>query len=287
MCVTGLIAGGSALLGAVSADKAADAQTEAADKQIEFSQGVYDQQTELLSPWVGSGQNALNALMYELGMGPKPTFGGNNLSVIEENYSIPGSGTMGQLTSIAERDRREAMTLSARRYEDANRAAAGQGATGATTGTRYKVGDNTFGTRAEADAYVTANSTPAMEYGGFEQSQDYLFRLNEGLDATAASAANRHGLMSGSAQKSLNNYASDYASQERGNYLNRLYALSGQGQSAATGTASAAGALANNVNTSYANAADATSAGYIGGANAIQGGLNNGLNLWAYKQAQQ
>jgi hypothetical protein len=76
--------------------------------------------------------------------------------------------------------------------------------------------------------YGTGNSTQALQ-----QDPSYQFRLNQGLDSVQSSAAAGGGLLSGATLKALNNYASDYASQEYGNAFNRLLGVSQLGENAA------------------------------------------------------
>lgn len=74
MCITALVAGGvaSSAIGARSASKAADAQTQAANRQIDLSERIYDETTERFQPYYDAGTNALAGIMFELGMGEAP-----------------------------------------------------------------------------------------------------------------------------------------------------------------------------------------------------------------------
>ncbi len=136
----------------------------------------------------------------------------------------------------------------------------------------------------------------------------YQFQLQQGQNAIQNSAAARGGLVSGNAATGLDQYSQGLASENYGNtynramqeYLNsanifntnqtnqynRLAGLAGTGQNAATmlgqeGQAAAqnvgninmtaGGQIGQNIN----NAGAATASGYVGGANAIAGGVNN------------
>lgn len=72
------------------------------------------------------------------------------------------------------------------------------------------------------------------DMSAFTASPGYKFRLQQGEDAIGRSAAATGGLFSGAAGKALNDYAQNTASQEFDNYLNRLFGMSGSGQTAAT-----------------------------------------------------
>lgn len=91
---------------------------------------------------------------------------------------------------------------------------------------------------AEAEA-AAANAPPAAgpagEPGNFSRfftSPDYQFRLSEGAKAIERSAAARGGLFSGAAGKALTRFGQDTASQEYGNYFERLMRMMGQGGAA-------------------------------------------------------
>lgn len=194
-----LIGAGASLLGASmqsrAADRASDAQVEAAEKNIKFQQGIYDDQKEMFQPYYNSGTNALNAYNYEMGLGDKP-----------------------------------------------------QG------------------------------------HGGFQTTPGYDFRMQQGVNALEGSAAASGGLYSGRTMKALQDYGQGTASQEYGNYMNRLSGLAGSGQSAAGQQATAAGNLGQSVGAAYGDIGNAQAAGAIGQANAWSGGINNALSTYGYMQ---
>lgn len=70
---------GSAAIGAYGASKAASAQKQAANQQLQLgreqmteNRRIYDDQTQRFEPFYGAGQNALGAYQYELGLGAQP-----------------------------------------------------------------------------------------------------------------------------------------------------------------------------------------------------------------------
>lgn len=86
-------------------------------------------------------------------------------------------------------------------------------------------------------------ATPAGQPGNmsrFFTSPDYQFRLSEGTRAIDRSAAARGGALSGNALRAQTGYASNLAAGEYGNYVNRLLAMMGMGQTATQGTVQAA-----------------------------------------------
>lgn len=130
-------------------------------------------------------------------------------------------------------------------------------------------------------------SRPVDRYGGFYESPNYQFRLNEGLTAVERSAAARGRLFSGAAVKAVNNYAQGTASDEWNNWLNGLRGLAGVGQSA-TGSTAAAGANAANVisNTAMNSGAQRASA-YMAGAEGVNNAVQGGLGNWVFYNAMK
>jgi hypothetical protein len=129
------------------------------------------------------------------------------------------------------------------------------------------------------------NALAKMQKGVVSDYMDpaYQFRLGEGMKALERQAAARGGLISGGALKAAQRYGQDYASQEFGNAYNRLAAMAGIGQTATGAMGNAAGNFGVNAGQNYMNAANARASGYVGGANALTGGLNQYLN---YTQGQ-
>lgn len=116
----------------------------------------------------------------------------------------------------------------------------------------------------------------------FQASPDYNFRMGEGIKALDRSAASRGMLMSGAQTKGVQQYGSDLASGEYGNWFNRLMGVSNQGLGA-TGT----GVQSNLTATGLQNNA-LMQQGQLGmaGANALGSGISNGfenlISLGAY-----
>jgi hypothetical protein len=124
------------------------------------------------------------------------------------------------------------------------------------------------------------NALNKIESGDIMGSMDpsYSFRFQEGLKALDRSAAARGGLISGGAFKAAQRYGQDYASTEFGNAYNRLASRAGFGQTASTNMGGAAGSFGANAGNLMTGAGAARASGYVGGANALTGGLNQYLN---------
>jgi hypothetical protein len=124
------------------------------------------------------------------------------------------------------------------------------------------------------------NALNKIESGDIMGSMDpsYSFRFQEGLKALDRSAAARGGLLSGGALKAAQRYGQEFASNEFGNAYNRLASRAGFGQTASTNMGGAAGSFGANAGNLMTGAGAARASGYVGGANALTGGLNQYLN---------
>lgn len=129
----------------------------------------------------------------------------------------------------------------------------------------------------------------------FQQDPGYAFRISEGLKALDRQAAARGGLISGAALKGAQRYGQEAASQEytnafnryqmnRANQLQPLESLMGTSQTAANTLGTAAGRYAQNAGEAYMGAGAARASGYMGGANALTGAINQGLNQYHDQQ---
>ena len=129
----------------------------------------------------------------------------------------------------------------------------------------------------------------------FQADPGYSFRMSEGMKGLERSAAARGGLLSGGTLKGIQRYGQDMASQEYNNAFNRyqternarlnpLQSLAGVGQTTSQQLGQAGTQMAGNVGNLVTSGAAARASGYVGGANALTGALNTGLN---YYQGQQ
>jgi hypothetical protein len=129
------------------------------------------------------------------------------------------------------------------------------------------------------------------DMAGFEGMPGYKFRLSQGMQALDRSAAARGGVGGGGHKASILDYAQGSASQEydkeygrrygaRSDYLNRLAAMAGLGQTATTAGAGLGAGSAARIAGGYRDIGTAGAAGTMGTAQAITGGINQGL--WAY-----
>lgn len=141
---------------------------------------------------------------------------------------------------------------------------------------------------------VAASKYTPFGMDQFTADPGYGFRLSEGQKALERSAAARGGLLSGGTGKALARFGQDYGSQEYTNAFNRyqteraarlnpLQSLTGMAQTTANTLGTAGQNMASNVGEAIGSGAAARASGYVGGANALTGGLNTYLN---YNQGQ-
>ena len=136
----------------------------------------------------------------------------------------------------------------------------------------------------------------------FTADPGYAFRLSEGMKGLNAQAAARGGMISGAALKAATNYGQEAGSKEYQNAFNRyqtnraaqldpLFKLYSGGQASAAGSAAQAGALGQNLGSTYtglgqglAQAAvaggNAQASGYLNQANAVTNALNQGMSSY-------
>lgn len=128
---------------------------------------------------------------------------------------------------------------------------------------------------------VAAPAQAGPDLSAFTESPDYQFNLAEGQKAIDRSLAARGRALSGSAVKEGVRYASGMASNEFGNFYNRLAGLAGLGQAGISTSANAGANMESTVANANANAGAIRSSAYMSGAqgvnNAIQGGIGNYL----------
>lgn len=246
-----LIGGAFSLFGA---SRAASAQTAAAREQLDLYRDIYEEQSENFSPYLAGGTNALNALLFEYGLGPRPTFGDPSMGIEERTRTI--TDEIGGFDYVpVGRDDHDWRPATRTRDE-----------------TYYSVGDRDFGTREAAQDYLNSQGTP---YGGYTASPGYARRLSEGINALDASAAAGGDLFSGAQGQRLVQFGQDHAENDRSNYLNRLRDLAGVGMGAAGNQATAGSNFAAGGASALANRGNAQAAGWIGATNSLNNMLTN------------
>ena len=262
MSLGGIIGGVGSIVGGImgsnAAEDAAAMQAASARQDRELQRELYYQTREDLSPYRGAGSNALAALEYDLGLRTDaPMIGGSAMEVQEVARNPAFARIFG---------------------DDIARLAPNQ--------IEYRVGDQTFDNREDAEAYANANLVGGTPYEGFRASPGYEYRLQQGQDAIEASAAARGMLRSGGTLTSLQEHAQNTASSEYANHIARLMGMTGIGQQASAQQVAANQNYGQAASNTYAAQGNALAAGAVGQANSWNNAINNLTGLYAYENAQ-
>lgn len=118
------------------------------------------------------------------------------------------------------------------------------------------------------DALRAQNAALKGDYSGFQNSPDYAYALQQGLQSQERGAAARGGFMGGGADADRIALAQGLASQNFGNYWNRLAGRAGQGQSTAQNLGALGSQYATNVGNTYQDTANTRASSYLAQGNA-------------------
>jgi len=271
MGVLGAIFGG--VMQASAANKAAKAQGKQADAQLALQDKIYTEQTQNFKPYLSAGNNALAAVLHQLGLGPAPTVGG----------TAPAIETIGGVQPGVQPSQPVARATGSMKGRDSANPYSPNAFAPQSAPQQYRVGGQTFNSYDDAMAFANAHKTGGTEYQGFQETPGYQFQFDQGTAAVNALAGAKGGLNSGATMKALTDYGQGVANQEYGNYFQRLMNLVSGGQSAAGNQAAAGGNYAANASNALANKGNAQSAGAIGVGNAFSGMANNLIGLAGYQ----
>lgn len=251
--VGGAITGGIGLIGNLiegsSAEKAADTQVKAADQATAEQRRQFDLTRKDLAPWMQAGEDALAKLQTALGLGPKPPSSAQALASYQSVL---------------------------KQYQDARLQKAAPQKIQALHDAVSKAG-SVYRAALEQERNPTigyADLTTDFTGKDLTSEPGYQFRLEEGLKAINALAANRGSLDSGATLKALTRYGQDYAGNEYQNAFNRdaankerkynmLAGVSGTGQTTATNIGTFGANTANNIAENYLGAGNARAAGQV------------------------
>ena len=235
--------GGSAILGAYSANKASKTQAAAANRAADISQQQYEQTREDQAPFREGGLTAQNRLMTLLGIGGRAPSGGGG-----------GGGVVG-MVSDAVRD---------------------SGAVGG--GLNIDPNSPDYGKYARDFGMADFVTDPGYNFR-FTEGQKALERNAAArggfISGRALKEATRFGQEMGSQEYSnaYNRYLTN-----RANQLNPLQSLMGAGQTSTNFLGAAGATNAANVGNYMTGGAAAQAAGQVGASNAITGGVGTYIN---------
>ena len=274
---------------------ASNAQSKATDAQVQSSQAALDLQREQfaatqanIQPFLESGARSQAAYDYEMGLGPRP---------MASQPGMAGQAGSGQ-NALAITESQVAARPGAGSYQDVAQPNSRGGEQMLRTfvpsgpSSQFAVGDQNFSTRADAQGFIDAQSQGGgsgggaagggggfnalnFDYGGFDTTPGYEFRVAQGRQAIERSAAARGGLNSGATMKALEGYGQGMAADEYGTFMNRLAAGAGRGQTATNSLAGFGQNFANTGSNTLIGQGNARASGYIGQGNIITNGFNN------------
>ena len=264
----GSIAG--AAISASASKKASKLQAGSAESQLELQSQIFNQTEANQAPFIEGGQLALEALLFELGLGDAPVFGAEEgFRVGQEVFDTREEAEkflkkVKPITSFS-----NDLIISPNEREGGFRIAKrGRVPTGDF---KSPTGEQFVGGRPAIEEFSEGGTT----FQGFQESPGFKFARQQGIDAVDASAAGSGSLQSGSTLQALTEFGQGFASQARGTFLDRLAALVGGGQAAVGQLSRSADSFAQGGSSALAGLGNARSAGVIGASNAFQGGLNS------------
>ena len=126
---------------------------------------------------------------------------------------------------------------------------------------------------------LSAMTQPGFDYRQLESDPGYQFRRQQGENALSRALASRGMLNSGAAMKELARYSQGLATDEFTNAFNRLSALAGTGQTAASGLASLGSQYMQSAGSNAGQMANARASAYVGQAQAQQNALSDILGM--------
>lgn len=244
---------------------AGDKVAKGADAAALVQQNIYNQNRADLAPYRAVGTSALNAYAQAMGLPQAPVAG--------ETYDYPQSGPASPYDVVRafQQFKGRAPTAKERKY---------------------------YSDRERADQLYWDVVKPGMDrlpaeiptegedrYGGFEASPGYEWRLEQGNRAIDRGAAAQGRYMSGARLKAASRFNQDYASNEFGNYMNRLAGAAGIGQTAVGQGIGAGNVYSTNAGNAMQNAANARASGYLGATNTLMRGVDNWMAVNPFRAA--
>jgi hypothetical protein len=133
--------------------------------------------------------------------------------------------------------------------------------------------------QAGQQALTQQQALNSGDFSSFYQSPDYAFARDQGLQSLERGAAARGGFMGGGADADRMNFASGLASQNYGNFYNRLAGMSNTGQGTATNLGNLGANYANNMGNLAINQGGARASSYQQKANMYGDWLGTAGNI--------
>lgn len=293
---------GSAYVGSRASEKAGDRIAGGSAASNAVQERIFEQTRADYAPYRQSGYNALNAMNRAMGLPSVDATSGpfGSGSVPQGYYEIPGAERGGG-SVYADRDG-NLYDDKGQQFANVNDLEPGSVIQGVNYMDRDGLrrnplywGEGNFYSRdqdlgrlpteaipVEGEFMGGSETNPDDRYGGFYESPGYQFRMDETLKgATRAASAGGYlptggGGMSGRFSREMARYSGNLASEEFGNYFNRLGVLAGFGTNANNSLSAARQNYASNVGAGLMRASDAQASSIVGQANAWGRGLEQG-----------
>ena len=125
-----------------------------------------------------------------------------------------------------------------------------------------------------------AHTPGQSDFSQFTASPDYQFALQQGQQALDRQGAASGGFLSGGQLKAGQQFGQGLASQQFGNYFNRLMSLATIGQNSAANAATSGGTQANNIASTQLAGGAYQAGGILGQANAYAQAPQNALAMY-------
>lgn len=287
----------SAAISAGGSYLAGQSQASAANNSTALQGQIYQQNRTDLSPWRVTGQTALSQLAGELGLsvpgyggatgtggGLNPTAGFGGVTAGSGGGQTPGviAAMAGGAHSKSGLDFLSPAGLFRKNASPLQDIAAALNAGQPVSDQSWAMaGFGPGGSDPNAPAQAPGTGTQTPFQSGFRETPGYQFSYNEGMRAVNADRSAAGMAQSGSRLKALQERGTGLADQEYNNYLNRLAALSGVGQTTATTLGQLGQSYATSAGQSMQDAGAARASGYAGVANSFSGGLSDYARLGA------
>lgn len=294
------VAGG--VIGAMGSNSAADTQAASADRATQAQRDMFERQVQLQEPWRQAGIAGLGKLNTLLGLTPAPA----QAAAAAPSTGPPvfgglggAAGTPGGVDPVTQayRDQlgRDPTPEALAYYQQGMARGIPLAAIQQEISTHPEFG---VAPVAAAAAQAAAPTDPA--YGSllkpfgmadFQADPGYAFRKSEQEKALQRARSVSGSLGSGAYIKDALQRSGDLASQEFGNAnarfnanrgftLNALQSMAGVGQSATNQAGAAAGQFGQQIGSNIIGAGNAAAAGQVGTANALTGGIGQGMSMY-------
>lgn len=263
--------GGSAVLGFLGSQNAADAQSQSSAAGIGEQRRQFDLNRSDLAPYRSAGQSALSALLMRLGLSPS-----SGSMTAPDRAAFTTRGTPGGYTNTGFGSQGESIWKPT--TPDTFDQAGFDKATADFNASQGASKDPNFGSLLKPFTGADLQNEPGYQFG-----------LTEGEKAINNLAATRGNYFSGGTGKALTRYSQDYAGTKYNDAYNRdaadktrtanlLSGVAGTGQQAVNTGVAAGTSGSNAIADLMTQGGNAAASGYVGGANAINNGVGNYVN---------